>query len=261
MSTSTMEISYTPSMSHPEKIARVDIAAAFRWLGKGFGDFTRAPGPSLLYGGLFAALSAAVYALVMNVPWYSIAYLTGLVVVGPFLAAGLYAASRDMESGKNASISGSFRLLRKRSTNLALFSLLLSLVMAAWVRFSALLFAIQLNTLNPYPSTQAFTAMLSTPEGMTTLAFFVGVGLLLVSLVFVISAVAVPLIIDKDSNFISAMQTSARTVAKNPLAMLVWAALIAALTAIGIATAFVGLAFIFPVRGYATWHSYRELIK
>ena len=51
-----------------------------------------------------------------------------------------------------------------------------------------------------------------------------------------------------------------RAVVRNPGAMAVWAAAIVALTAIGIATAFVGLALIFPVLGYATWHSYRSLI-
>ena len=261
MSSTSMEMSYTSSTVRREEIVSVEPTAAFRWLKKGFDDFTREPGLSLLYGGLFAALCATVYGLVMNAPWYALAYLTGLIVIGPFLAAGLYVASRDMESGNSASISASFRLLQKRSTYLALFSLMLSLVMAAWVRFSALLFAIQLNSLNPAPSMQTFTGMLSTPDGLATLAFFVGIGLLLVSVVFVISAVAVPMIIDRDADFISAIQTSAKAVAKNPLAMLVWAVLIVALTTMGIAMAFVGLAVIFPILGYATWHSYRELVK
>ena len=261
MSTSTIATGYTPSIARKQEIARVEASAAFRWLRRGFADFTRAPGLSLLYGGLFAALCAGIYALLMNIPWYGIAYLTGLVVIGPFLAAGLYVASRDMESGNAPGIGGSLRLLQQRSTYLALFSLMLALVMAAWVRFSALLFAIQLNTLSPYPSMQALTNIFSSPEGLTTLAFFIGAGLLLVSVVFVVSAIAVPLIIDKDADFISAMQTSARAVAKNPVAMLVWAGLIVALTAVGIATAFIGLAVIFPLLGYATWHSYRELVK
>jgi uncharacterized membrane protein len=261
MSTSSIEMGYTPSVADKVEIARVDASAAFGWLRKGVADFSRAPGLSLLYGGLFAALCAGLYALVMNVPWYGIAYLTGLVVTGPFVAAGLYAASRDMESGNDPGIGRSLALLRRRSTYLALFSLMLALVMAAWVRFSALLFAIQLNTLSPYPSMQAFTNMLSTPEGLITLGFFIAAGLLLVSVVFVVSAIAAPLIIDRDADFISAMQASARAVAKNPVAMLVWAGLIVALTAVGIATAFIALAVIFPILGYATWHSYRELVK
>jgi uncharacterized membrane protein len=103
--------------------------------------------------------------------------------------------------------------------------------------------------------------MLTSSEGWITLSYFVGVGFLLAAVVFVVSAVAIPLILDKDADFITAMQKSFRAVVSNPLAMLVWAGLIVALTVIGIATAFVGLAVIFPVLGYATWHSYRALVK
>ena len=93
------------------------------------------------------------------------------------------------------------------------------------------------------------------------LPFFVGIGFLLAAVVFVISAVAIPLILDKDADFVTAMQTSYRAVTCNPRAMAVWAMSIVTLTAVGIATAFVGFAVIFPVLGYATWHSYRALVK
>jgi uncharacterized membrane protein len=96
---------------------------------------------------------------------------------------------------------------------------------------------------------------------MAALGYFVGIGFLLSAVLFVISAVAVPLILDKDADFITAMQTSYRAVARNPAPMAIWAAAIVALTAIGVATAFVGLAIVFPVLGYATWHSYRALVK
>ena len=98
------------------------------------------------------------------------------------------------------------------------------------------------------------------PSVEVPLGDFFGIGFVLASAVFVISAVAIPLILDRDADFITAMQESYRAVVRNPGAMAVWAAAIVALTAIGIATAFVGLALIFPVLGYATWHSYRSLI-
>ena len=136
---------------------------------------------------------------------------------------------------------------------------MLALVMAAWVRFSALLFAIKFNTLTP--SVETYTQMLNSSEGWIALSYFAGIGLLLATVVFVISAVAIPLILDKDADFITAIQKSYRAVVSNPVAMLVWALLIVTLTVVGIATAFVGLAVIFPVLGYATWHSYRALVK
>jgi len=180
-------------------------------------------------------------------------------VIGPFVAAGLYAASRDIERGAGPSIAGSVRLVTKRKTYLALFSLVLSLIMAAWIRFSALLFAVTTSTLNPAANT--YINLLSSSDGLITLTFFAGVGLLLVTVVFVFSAVAIPYILDIDVDFISAMSTSYQAVTSNPVAMFIWAGAIVLLTAVGIATAFIGLAVIFPVLGYATWHSYRALIK
>ena len=78
---------------------------------------------------------------------------------------------------------------------------------------------------------------------------------------FVVSAVAIPLILDKDADFITAMQKSYRAVTRNPGPMALWALTIAVLTALGIATGFLGFVVLFPVLGYATWHSYRALLK
>jgi uncharacterized membrane protein len=259
MSTHTTKMEFTQTPTCHYKIAKVSTTTPFQWLSSGISDFKRIPGLSLLYGIVFASLSAGVFLLVMNVPWYSIAYLTGLVVIGPFMASGLYAASRDMENARVPSIQSSFRLLIKRATYLALFSTLLAVVMAAWVRISALLFAIKFNTLNP--SIEAYTNLLSSSEGWITLSYFIGIGFLLAVSVFVISAVAIPMILDKDVDFITAMQTSYRAVTTNLGAMSVWALIIVSITALGVVTAFVGLAVLFPILGYATWHSYRSLVK
>ena len=259
MTTHSTEMAQVTKSRAISDIARVDTAAPLMWLRRGMDDFRRAPGLSLLYGALFAALCAGIFLLAKNVPWYALGYLTGLVVLGPFLASGLYVASRDGERGLSPSISRSLALIWKRRTYLALFSLLLGLVMAAWIRFSALLFAVKFSTLTP--SIEAYLSLLSSSEGWVTLGYFIGIGLVLVASVFVASAVSIPLILDKDQDFITAAQTSFRAVAGNPGAMFFWASVIVVLTAIGIATAFVGFAVVFPVLGYATWHSYRALVK
>lgn len=258
MNTSATEAIHGDTSSNNE-ITPVGTLAAFDWIRRGIDDFRRAPILSLLYGTLFAGLCGGVYLLTRNIPWFTTGYVTGLLVIGPFLAAGLYAASRDIERGTAPSIASSLRLLAQRKTYLALFSLLLAVTMAAWIRFSALLFALKFNTLSP--SIEAYTALLSSSDGWITLSYFIGIGFILASAVFVVSAVAIPLILDKDVDFITAMQKSFRAVIRNPATMIVWAAAIVTLTAVGIATAFVGLAVIFPILGYATWHSYRALVR
>jgi uncharacterized membrane protein len=150
------------------------------------------------------------------------------------------------------------KVVYDRKLSIAVFSLILAFVMVASVRLSVLALALMFNTFSL--SADAFLQAFSSPNGWIALLFFVAVGLLLAAVVFTISAVAIPLIVDKDTDFITAMQTSYRVVMYNPAAMILWAGAIIGLTAIGIATAFVGFVVIFPVLGYATWHSYRALL-
>ena len=259
MTTHATNAQFTANTASKHRIAKIDISAPAHWLRKGVEEFLRIPALSLLYGFLFAGLCGGVFLLSQSIPWYTIGYLTGLVVLGPFLAAGLYVASRDLERGTAPSIDGSLRLLGQRKTYLALFSLMLALVMAAWVRFSALLFAIKFNTLTP--SVEAYLSLLGSSDGWITLSFFVGIGLLLAVVVFTVSAVAIPLILDKDVDFITAIQTSYRAVVANVGPMALWALSIVVLTFIGVVTAFIGFAVLFPILGYATWHSYRALVR
>ncbi len=259
MSPATTETHIAATGTPVYEVRHIALTAPFAWIRQGIADFRRVPGLSLLYGLLFAGLCAGLYLLSLSVPWYAIGYLTGLVVSGPFLAAGLYTASRAIEHGEPPSIAGGLRLLLQRSTYLALFSLLLALIMAAWVRFSALVFAIKFNTLTP--SIEAYRDMLGSADGWIALAFFIGIGFLLAAVVFVVSAVAIPLILDRDSDFITAIQTSYHAVIGSIGAMTIWAACIVVLTVVGVATAFLGLILLFPVLGYATWHSYRALVR
>jgi uncharacterized membrane protein len=241
------------------QVREVGVADPFRWIGDGIRDFRRAPGKSLIYGALFAAACAATCALTLNWPWFTLAYLTGLLVLGPYLAAGLYIAARQMQAGEPASIRDAWRTFVARKTNLALFALFLGLVMVAWVRLSALLFAIKFALFSP--SIEGYLGILSGQGDPWVLAYFVGIGFVLAATVFITSAVAVPLIVDRDASPFTAIAASARAVTHNWPAMVVWAALIVILSVVGIATLFVGFIVLFPILGYATWHSYRAMLE
>jgi uncharacterized membrane protein len=119
----------------------------------------------------------------------------------------------------------------------------------------------EINSNGLISASNGYMGLLYETGSLTNLFFFVGSGLILVSVVFFFSAVAIPYILDRDANFIEAIITSYKTVSSNPAAMFTWAIAIAVLTAIDVATAFVGLVILFPVLGYATWHSYRALVK
>lgn len=240
-------------------IATVEASAPLRWLQKGYEDFQSIPLLSIIYGMLFAGVCAVVVLAVSYNPLNTVAFLTGLVLLGPFVAAGLYAASRDLENGSEPGVRRTLQLFRSRKAHLGLFALLLSLVMVAWIRATALILAIKFNTLTP--SLEAFTSSFTSADGWIGLTFFVLVGFALVATVFTLSAVTVPAILDRDVDVITAVKASYLSVKANFKAMAVWAVLIAVITGFGIATALVGLVFVFPVLGYATWHSYRELVR
>lgn len=247
--------------SQVPEVRRVGITAPFVWLAQGVRSLAQSPAHSLLYGAVFTLACWATLWLVWSLPWLTLAFLTGLLLIGPFLAAGLYVAARQHEAGDVVSIRQSLDLLWARRTNLSLFVLFLGLIAAAWVRLSALLFAIKFTTLSP--SIESYRAML-TPTSMdfdpVVAGFFVGIGLILAVTVFVTSAVAIPLILDRDAGPITGIQASARACRRNWAAMLVWAILIAVLSGIGALSFFLGMVVIFPLLGYATWHSYRRMI-
>ena len=239
-------------------IRHVAIDAPIDWLRAGWRTMLAAPAASLLYGVLFALACIGVLLLSRTFPWFTLSFLTGLLLIGPFLASGLYVAARQHGEGERVNIRESVALLWDRRTNLSLFALFLGLIMAAWVRLAALLFAIQMDLFSP--TSNSLTGMLSGHFDPAVTGYFVLIGAILAAAVFITSAVAIPLIVDRDAGPITAMQTSARAVASNWKPMLAWAGLIVALTGVGILSWFVGMVLLFPLLGYATWHSYRAVV-
>ena len=90
---------------------------------------------------------------------------------------------------------------------------------------------------------------------------YVAIGGVLAIVVFVLSAISIPMLLDRDVDQYTAMATSLVAVGRNIPAMTVWAVLIVALTALGLATFMIGMIFIFPILGHATWHAYRDLTR
>ena len=69
-----------------------------------------------------------------------------------------------------------------------------------------------------------------------------------------------PLLSDRDVDFITAMITSVRCVLANKVQMLAWAVLIGLGLGFSILSGFVGLFVVLPVLGHASWHLYRRVI-
>ena len=100
----------------------------------------------------------------------------------------------------------------------------------------------------------------TTSAGWAMIVIGVSAGFLFALLVLAISVVSFPLLLDRDVGLPTAVRTSIQAVAANPVPMAVWGLIVAGSLLIGSIPAFLGLIFVVPVLGHATWHLYRKVV-
>lgn len=244
--------------SHPgHGAAPIPFGEPFRWVSRGFRDFFRVPAVGLVYGLIAAAMGWLVLAL-GNHPYFIAAAVSGFLLVGPILGAGLVEASRIMEAGDTPTLDSSLRGLSRNRSALEHFALALLMVAAVWLVVSTVVLNATLGPIAPTVERTLWDSALPMMSAEQWMAW-AAIGGILAAAAFAISVIAVPLMLDRDASAAEAIRGSLRAVARHPLASAEWALLIALLTAIGIATALVGLIVLYPVLGHASWHAYRAL--
>jgi uncharacterized membrane protein len=245
------------------KSPRVRIIATDRpwqWLAAGWRDTLKTPMASIFYGVIFAAMGYFLTNQVVDEFHLALALCTGFLLVGPFLATGLYDLSRRLEEGEPASLGASLFAWRNNVMGILLFGIAVGLIMIVWARLSALLFAVIFLESTPTVSSNVTTIFFS-GSGLQFLIVFTIVGAVLASLVFAISVVSIPMLLDRQIDIVTAVVTSVTAVKANLGTMLLWAALIVIFTGVGIVTFFLGLIITMPLIGHATWYAYRDLVE
>lgn len=229
----------------------LDPTAPLRWIAKGWADVKQAPRQSLGYGIAIAILSAAVTAIGVELGsyWAALILLSGFVFVAPVLALGLYSISRQLEAGLQPQAARCFVELRRSIGTAMVFALALLVLFLVWARAGSMV-----HVFFPVQGNPALRDL------ATFLAIGSAVGSIFALLTFTFSAFSLPMICDRETDAVTAIVTSVNAVLRNKRAMAVWVALIVGLTAIGFATAMVGLAITIPILGHATWHGYRETV-
>lgn len=237
----------------------VSFGAPWRWLRLGVADFRAAGLASVFYGIVFACMGRVLTYVFSHAYEYVWALTSGFLLVGPFLALGLYDLSRRRELGQALTLRASLFAWRKNVSSLGIFGLVLGVLLLLWSRASLIVIAVSFP--DQMPTFENFTRNLFEASHLQFLAVYCTVGAVFAGLVFATAVISVPMMLDRDdTDGIVAALTSLRNCAENLGVMLLWGVLITALTAAGFALFHVGLIVVVPVIGHATWHAYREII-
>jgi uncharacterized membrane protein len=235
--------------------------AAFGWLQAGWRDLMTQPGPSFAYGlAVFAISLAIIWTLfALGLDYILFPALAGFMVVGPLVAIGLYAKSRDIEQGQPVSLSRMLFVKPESGGQVLYTGAILSLLMLTWIRAAVIIYALFFG-LRPFPGLDHVAAMLfSTPIGWAMLIVGSVVGGIFAAFSFAISTFSIPMLLDENTDAFTAMGTSISLVWNNLPVMLAWGAIVLALFLASVLTGLVGLIVVFPLLGHATWHSYRAI--
>lgn len=249
----------TPAQSSFPIIRQVKPNNIIGWIKSGIQD-TRQAGMASLFYGAFFALAGWLMKIVFDEAYGLFPGLaTGFLLLGPFLAMGLYDLSRQLEQGTQAKLIPSLTAWRTNMMNVGIFAGVLGVILLIWARASLIIFALYFQN-SVFPTLNEVIMSVFTFEQPVFGMVYFAAGGFFAALVFAISVVAIPLMTDRKTDAITAAIASIIACTKNPLTMLLWGACIVLLVAIGFATYFVGLVITMPIVGHATWHVYRDIV-
>jgi uncharacterized membrane protein len=247
----------TPDSPFEIPLRRLRLRDIGHWLALGLRDFTRAPWIGLFYGACFIAMGWALLALYQHAPAYVLALSAGFLLMGPFLCMGLYRVSQQIERGAPPGFADSLFAWKVRTGTLGIFGLALLVLEMLWGRVALVIFALSFDGM---PDFRGSLLKLLDPQNLGFIVAYLGAGALFAGLIFAISAISIPMILDRQVDAVTAALTSLRLVLTQPFVLLCWGAVITALVVLALLPWFIGLVVVGPVLGHATWHAYRAAL-
>jgi uncharacterized membrane protein len=243
------------------RAARVeDIRAA---LAAGWRDFLAAPLYGLFFGAVYALGGLLITAMLFryHVSYYAYPLIVGFVLIAPFVATGLYEVSRLREAGQKLRFGSVLSVIWGQSRReLGWMAFVTLFFFIVWMYQARLLLALFLGFKSFSTLPEFLTVIFGSSEGLMFLLVGNLVGAGLSALLFSLTGISFPLLLERDMDFISAMITSVNAVRASPVVMLGWGAVIVAMAFLAMAPAFLGLLIVLPVLGHTTWHLYRRLV-
>ncbi len=249
-----------PTMPEINRITAQDIAAS---LSAGFADFLARPIMSSFFGLFYAVFGIVlVWSLVwLGKIWMIIPAIVGFPLVAPFAAAGLYDMSRRLQKAERFGWSDVLAVMaHQRKREMGWMAFVTLFIFWVWMYQVRLWLAIILQNASFSDLDGFLNTVFFTPEGWTFLAIGTCAGALLSAALFAVTVIAMPMLLDRDIDFVTAMLTSVRAVQENPVVMLGWAAVISVTILVSMAPAFLGLIVTLPILGHTTWHLYQRAV-
>ncbi len=228
-----------------------------QWLALGWQDFRRQPLIGLFYGFCFMAMGWALLETYQRSPAWILWLSAGFLLLGPLLCMGLYQVSMRLERGQPPSLADSTTAWRTRTGQLAIFGFALLILEMLWGRSALVVFAVSFDGM---PELGGSLLLLLEPENYGFIITYLCVGAVFAGLIFAISVISIPMILDEQVDAITAALTSLRLCLTQPGVMLVWGALITLLVLLAMLPGFAGLLVVGPVIGHASWHAYRAAV-
>lgn len=233
---------------------------------QGWEDFLSKRGDLVFVGFLYpiAVFIAVIFFSHASILPLIFPLIAGSILFGPAVASGFYELARRRENRLDTRWRHFFDVVQGPAAfqlfglTSVIFLLFVLWICVAWAIYSATLGTAGVSVGGTV--SEFFSAVLNTPEGwrMVIVGNLVGLGFAI--LVLAISVVSFPMLVDQPVGMGVAMRTSLRVARKNPVTVAVWGLIVVGLLVLGSLPALVGLAVVFPVLGYATWHLYTRAV-
>jgi uncharacterized membrane protein len=248
--------------AYPE-VRKISVADVFAALRQGLDDFWEKPSHyvflCLIYpvaGLVLARWSSGANALPILFP-----LMSGFALIGPFAALGLYEISRRRELGLDTSWQHALEVRRSPAMpSIFAVGILLFAIFIVWLLTAQALYVSLFGPAAPESISAFLNQVFNTSEGWRMIILGNAIGFVFSVVVLCTSVITFPLLLDRDVGALAAVVTSIKAVLANPIPMLLWGLIVAALLFVGFLTLFVGLAIFIPVLGHATWHLYRKVV-
>ena len=257
-----------PNTTALPPIQSIEWDQPLKWLVMGWKDIARHPFWSLLHGVVMAAAGLLITLLAHDQFWLLAGAISGFLVIAPVLATSLYAMSRADERQDKVDAALLISTWTRWQLNarqdpgsdgcLIQFGCGLALAATGWVLTSSALITLAAPQAIHTPMDFIRYVVLA-PEGYL-FEVWLGVGGLMAAPIFASSVIAMPLLLDKRVTVLQAVMTSWKAVMTHPIILAFWAFLIMGFATLGMMSLFLGLVFVVPMLGHASWHAYKDLV-